>query len=468
MFEGLEYKKLPSELSRLDRQEPSRPLDTKWEEECLVEVSMDDYCAEQPPMLLSSIYGRMNVLVFAFPTNGAYDELPYIHFLEELICQLKGKDRLFILLIKGEYLLPENKKQLLKQLAEENGSQFELVELNHQQVVLDEWIRDEFLASTREENGQRCIYLLEPGNNSWGRNVPGLFVNKINQRALIPTIQFKYHRSLIGFEGGNVLVGERFLLIGAHKTEYHNLEKYGASYFGRHIIFLETEPIKAIGRWSNARLTSDNFYNTYKGYRKNQVLYHLDLFLTLGGKKGDQELIIIGRPEIGFDLDETAPDDVKELIGELIINTRNAIDQIRANLEYQLQDIDVSIEIHEVPLPLVYYDEIKDGKKRRQWTFVSYNNSLTEIFYDDKLIDPCVVKHIVLPSYGISSDYSDIIDNATGLPCANFKNLYKYDLESQLLWKGLGFQVTVLRRDFNPFAYRCGSLHCLSNCIERS
>lgn len=464
----LKRKILPLKLSELKDRRLQGILIPENENTDLDQVTEEVFLSSNPPLLLSSVYGKISVLILFFPTNGAYDRYPFVNLLRQLMSEIKGKNRLFLLTLESAHHLSKEDKEALECLAARNGNKFETLILNYNNLDLSLWVRDLFLPAIREENGKQYIYLLEPKDSGRNFGVVGHLTKELNKRIVLPDVEFKYHQSLISFDGGNVLKGDKFVLVGAHQTNYQNLKQYGELYFGKYIIYLETSPILEFTKWANTKRLIDGYYNEYNLYRDNQVLYHLDLFITLAGEQRGKQIIIVGNPVIGFDMNKGMSDGVKKLIKGLVLHTRKAIDEIIVSMKKQLHDYGILFEIHRNPMPLVYYD-YTDANNRdcRRWCFASYNNALLEVFYDDKALVPQLVKHVILPVYGISSDYRDLIDPISGFPCGNWTELYQYDLENIWKFEELGFQITTIDAHFHSFIYQSGALHCVTNCLKR-
>lgn len=237
---------------------------------------------------------------------------------------------------------------------------------------------------------------------------------------------------------------------------------------GKNIILLESKSTDLHLFWPECRSTSDGYCNKYEASAERQAVFHLDLFITLAGKnKEGQEILVIGEPVIGFSMTDDIPFDIKELIKDVITQTTRAIEETVFHLKRELRNLSIPFKIIRNRLPLTYYDELIDHQKTRYWCWASYNNCLVEHYYDNSGLDPRVVKNVIMPSYGINSDYSSKKCAETRELYGSWTDLHIYDLQNQWLWEDLGYEVTLMRQDYNPFIRRQGSLNCLTNCIER-
>lgn len=418
------------------------------------------------PRVVSSVYGRLKTIILFFPTNGAYSIYPYFEFVKELITQLKGKGRRF-LLVSEDNALSETQCHQLHLLAQKNGNAFYRIPILYHSRDLAPWAQDGFLSITYNVAGEDQIYLIEPSNITSNKNAAKELVGSLAQ-INIPNFNIKHSDSPIPFVGGNVLTGDNFILIGIHQSDRRMIQKFGKKWLGKNIIILESRSPAISISWPECKVTSDGVCNRYDATAKKQPLFHKDLFITIAGKnKKGQEVFVIGEPTIGFSLTNDIPADIKQLAKDIITQTKKAINEVISLLKKELLALNIPCKIVRNALPLTYYDEIVDHKKTRHWCWASYNNCLVEHYYDESGLDPQMVKNVIIPSYGINSDYSNKTCPQTGEPYGSWVELHRHDLENQWLWEDLGYKVTLMRQDFNPFIRRQGSLNCLTNCIER-
>lgn len=418
------------------------------------------------PKVCSSVYGRLRTVVLFFPTNGAYSFYPYFEFVEELILRLKGGRRRFLLI--AEYnMLSQEQCEILYTLARRSKHQFEYIPIAFHRSDLAPWAQDSFLSITYEKDGTRETYLVEPFNQSRNKNaakelVAFLRKNKIN------SFQLNYINSHFPFVGGNVLTTDCFTLIGINGTDEMVLQTYGKDWLGKNIILLQCKNTDLYNYWVKCEKTEDGYCNVYEGSAKGQAIFHLDIFITLAGKnKNNQEVLVIGEPQIGFGLTDEISNDIKELVRRMITETSKAINETIEIIEAKLVDLEVPFQIVRNPLPLTYYDEIKGDEKKRYWCWATYNNCLVEHYYSEEGLDPAIIKTIVMPSYGINSDYSSRKCKYTEQKYGSWTDLHIYDLQNRWIWESLGYDVILMQQDYNPFIKRQGSLNCLTNCIER-
>lgn len=250
----------------------------------------------------------------------------------------------------------------------------------------------------------------------------------------------------IYFQGGNILVGDDFFLIGADYPaetlrymgsvlvpgpgeqpaelirrlygEYLDPERR-LSYVG------STLPVP---QERTRRATIDGAEWTeilYAGNRPGtmQPIFHIDMFITLADRGADGRYrVLVGDPQaaadiLGIQTPEHAMaqtfDDIADGLG------RRGFDVLRN------------------PLPLAYLDD--PDHKTRSWYFATANNALVS----DGVV--------YLPTYGHGS----------------WPELATTDEANGQIWAGLGFQVVYLA-DFHPFAENLGAVHCIKKYLSRN
>lgn len=467
MKENLERKLLPRDPSNLKKKLGVKANSDQQKREKINALRLGPPGKE--PRVVSSVYGKIKTMVLFFPTNKGHTVYPYFKFIKELITELKGGGRVFILVLE-KHQLSKKKISDLSKSADKNGNCFYPVFIVYNDGNLEPWAQDSFLSITYKVNGSERVYLIEPNLGYKTCNIGYELVQGLKKLKVgVSSFELEHQFSPIPFVGGNVLVADRFVLIGIHGTNKRAIQKLGEEWLGRNIIVLESKSTNLYHYWTQCKMTSDGYCNKYEADVDKQALFHLDLFVTLGGKNEDgQELLVIGDPVVGFSLSDNMSDDIKKIVRQIIMETKKAINEIINQLRVSLRDLRIPFKIIRNPLPLTYYDEITSSSKRRYFSWASYNNCLVESYYTDKGIDAEIVKNIIMPSYGISSDYSSKLDDKTGLACGRWIELHRYDLQNKWIWEDiLGYKVLLMREDYNLFARRQGSLNCLTNTIER-
>jgi hypothetical protein len=250
------------------------------------------------------------------------------------------------------------------------------------------------------------------------------------------------------FQGGNVLVGDEFFLIGIDypirtlqqgivdvpggQSPGELLAELYRRFFdrGRPPVFVgATVPVPA-ERTRQIEVNGEPW--TESIYRGNAVgtrqpLFHIDMFISLAGRGEDGRYrVLVGDPR-----------EAAELLGEEL--RPEAMAEVFDNIARQLsRDFDVIRN----PLPLTFLDFPE--YRERLWYFATANNALVH--------RPAAGSPIAfLPSYGHGS----------------FEKLRATDDRNRQVWEGLGFEVRMLA-DFHYFAVNLGAVHCIKKYLGRA
>lgn len=256
--------------------------------------------------------------------------------------------------------------------------------------------------------------------------------------------------SPVWFEGGNILVGDGFYLVGADILDVWCRKHAGARGRGpsarsiakllaaewdshRRPVFIGVEKGLARrgltqfqyipGDWSWMERIDQSISQT--GSR--QPIFHIDMFLSLAGPGPDgKHRILVGDPALasrmlGTKLPPGAP--IK------------AFDEIARSLRAQ------GFTIIRNPLPLIYADD--PGAKLREWFYASSNNCLIERGTDGR-------NRVWLPQYGFGT----------------WSSLQVTDAANARIWNELGYDV-IGAGNFLPLANQLGSLNCIVKVLAR-
>jgi hypothetical protein len=300
------------------------------------------------------------------------------------------------------------------------------------------WAEDGYVVVL--DKGSGSTYFVEP--YSFPRYGDGLVANFVTNFTDIRDTQAPLY-----FQGGNVLVGDDFFLIGAdypaHSLDYIGrvlqppvgvtpeafVETMYRDYLDRerNLIYVgsglpvpaeQTRPITVNGKRWTETICSGNAKGT------TQPLFHIDMFITLIGRSNQKYKLLVGDPKMAFDvLGQTTPEHAMSPI----------FDDIAESLHGK------GFEVVRNPLPLAYMDDSRG--KNRSWYFATSNNAL---------VQNSPTKEVWLPTYG----YGD------------WTELAKTDDANKKIWADLGFVVHQLP-DFHPFAENLGAVHCIKKYLAR-
>ncbi|WP_266205105.1 hypothetical protein [Pontibacter kalidii] len=252
------------------------------------------------------------------------------------------------------------------------------------------------------------------------------------------------------FEGGNVLVGDDFFLLGANyavdtclhlseqllsdkglKLKKAITELYQQYLDKDRILYLVGSTLQLPAE-QKRRFTRNGEEWEELLYMRNkegsvQPVFHIDMFLTLAGRNENGKYrVLVGDPRMASDLLHNK---------YAALATPEAFDEIAALLTR------LKFEVIRNPLPLVYVDD--EQRRVRKWYYATYNNALVEVRSAQE-------RTVWLPSYGHG----------------NWPELQRTDEENKAIWEQLGFRV-ILLGDFHPFAAFAGSVHCIKKYVER-
>ncbi|HEX2274315.1 MAG TPA: hypothetical protein VHG90_10635, partial [Acidimicrobiales bacterium] len=306
------------------------------------------------------------------------------------------------------------------------------------------WAEDGYVAVTDVGTDPPRTFLVEPF--SFPRYGDGLIADLVAEATDVQATQAPLY-----FQGGNVLVGDDFMVVGA-------------DYLTRTLETWQQSAPVLIGDGSPAKRAQELFVKTFDARRRLhflglarpipeellaprrfrrdgewwtedvgagagslQPIFHIDMFLSLAGRNPEsgRYRVLVGSPASAAELlEERLPDHALAL----------AFDEIARRLKR------LGFEVVRTPLPRVYVDY--PDERLRQWYFATSNNCLVEITESSR--------RVWLPTYGHGP----------------WTALRATDEANKRIWEGLGFDVVQLG-DFHYFAQNLGSLHCIKKYLER-
>jgi hypothetical protein len=259
-------------------------------------------------------------------------------------------------------------------------------------------------------------------------------------------------QSPLFFQGGNVLIGDDFVLIGVDYL-FETLDTFlryrpvlgmpddpgEAQLFivdlfrqtfdpNRDLYFagtrlgvpkVEKRPVIIDGeQWTEV---------FHAGTGHHQPIFHIDMFVSLAGRSpSGRYRLLVGSPALADDV--LGRPQLPHALSEIF-------DDVARQLEAQ------GFEIVRNPLPLTNVDD--PVLKERSWYFATSNNCLVQI-------DDVTGNHVWLPTYGHGA----------------WSDLTVTDEANRAVWEELGFTVHQLA-DFNVFAQNLGSVHCIKKYLRR-
>ncbi|MFD2247348.1 hypothetical protein [Pontibacter ruber] len=388
------------------------------------------------PSLVPSADGTLEGILFSLPAYAMEGEdNPLWKVYQDLLLKLPSHTQLYM-------LVHEPVADKLEQWLQEN----KLIDRAHLHRVptvynMFIWAEDSFEVVQDKANGKR--YMVQPHSH---RRIFDDYISRLTARAF----ELERLKVPLYYEGGNILIGDDFFLMGADYAVDTLLDLNGVQ--GS---LLETSALDALTRLYKKYLDKDrklyfigssliipserNRTFTHDGqewtetiYTKNgegtvQPMFHIDKFITLAGRnKAGKYQVLVGDTRMADELLGTSTarlsmydvfDDIAELLSGL------------------------GFEVYRNPLPITYVDD--EEERVRKWYFATSNNAVVEIRNKQE-------KTVWLPTYG-HGDWED---------------LKKTDDENKRIWEELGFKVVQLE-DFHPFVENSGALHCIKKYLKR-
>lgn len=298
------------------------------------------------------------------------------------------------------------------------------------------WAQDAFLVRTCE--GAASHVLVTPA--SFERHRDADILRVVAAEVGAPVVE-----APLRFQGGNVLVGDDFWLVGAdalHHTvaDGHARDPAGAAatFAGvleatrtLHVVGVDsvlpaaaTRPMAAPGRAAGSPWEEQIRSGTQAA--SLQPVFDLDTFVALAGRADDGAYrLLVGDPRLAASLlGRALPDHA----------AADAFDEVAERL------VACGFRVVRNPLPLVHDDD--PVLRKRRWYFATSNNVITEIEGGHR--------RVWLPTYG-----DDV-----------HPELAETDRRNADIWRDLGFEVVPLP-SFHVFARGLGAAHCICKCLAR-
>lgn len=405
---------------------------------------------------LSSVYGKIDALILAFPgsrVNSPVDLAQVMQRYSGIWEALDDRVRFYIYAnhqdqgLQQLVSMRDNAKQPLTAreldhfIHHPEAELFPMVpirtsEASEQPPVYQEFVQDAFVVM-RSFNFE--TFLLEPENEPSPRN-------RFIADDIADQTKAKLAKSRYTFEGGNMLFGNDYGVIGPDTLRQNLNLKEGEDEAERmEALRKEMEEAFQLKRLVvpevgfNELAASSHTVRWGKGW---QALYHLDLYLTLGGRHPfrDEELIYVGDLVPYFN--PQTPHSVRSRIDQ-----RKEFDVLKDLLDKTAQFfVDYSNsssrgpKFHVVRVPLIWENIPGDFPRLR-----SYNNCLVQYAYGKRTF--------FLPTY---EDHAEMLQ----APRSHERRVADY-FSSYNSW------VKWVSGEFMELADQAASLHCIVKVLER-
>jgi hypothetical protein len=393
----------------------------------------------EQPRIVSSAHGAIRHLLLCYPSYAGGDDV-YRDVFVDLFRQLPESVELTVVAHSSVVAELEQAAD-----AERPRSQTTIVEApNYLRYTV--WAEDPYVVVEDAGSEAPRRFLVEPF--TFPRVGDSVIADLVAEASDLQSLQ-----SPLFFQGGNVLIGDDFVLIGVDYLfetldtflRYHPVlglpedrgetQDFIVDLFrqtfdrDRQILFAgtrlrvpatETRPLRIDGEeWTEV---------LYAGTGHHQPIFHIDMFVSLTGRsESGRYRLLVGSPAAADRLLDrpSVPHGLNEMF-----------DDVARQLEAQ------GFEVARNPLPLTFVDD--PDAKERFWYFATSNNCLVQI-------DEAEGSHVWLPTYGHGA----------------WSDLAVTDEANRAIWEELGFAVHQLA-DFNVFAQNLGSVHCIKKYLARS
>jgi hypothetical protein len=390
------------------------------------------------PRIVSSAHGALRHLLLCYPSYAGGEDV-YRDVFADLFRQLPSTVELTILAHPS--VVADLQSMLDTARPGESATIVEAPDYLHFSV----WAEDPYVVvdDVGSESGQ--TFLVEPF--TFPRYGDAAIADLVAEATPVQSTQ-----SPLYFQGGNILTGDDFILIGVDylletwdtfvrytpvvdlPTSQSEILPFVTNLFrksfdpDRELLFAATRLQVPARREEPFTMNGEKWTQVlYAGTGTHQPVFHIDMFITLTGRSpSGRYRVLVG-----------SPTEAARILGEPALD--HAMGPIFDDVARQLVAQD--FEVIRNPLPLTYVDD--PDSRRRTWYFATSNNCLVQV--DDRSGN-----HVWLPTYG-HGPWADL--RAT-------------DEANKQAWEQLGFTVHQLA-DFHVFAQSLGSVHCIKKYLAR-
>ncbi len=420
------------------------------------------------PTLVSSFAGRIDALLLMMPDYlfepGADDGNAYRSLLAALPTGTK-------FIVVHHESIADRVRDLIAQHGHEGNSRLVPVTWT---LLFSDWAQDPFVGISGGNDGR--MHLLKP--YEFIRQADHIVAELVERDS-----DLSVELAPVIFEGGNCLVGDDYWLWGI--DDYQRSEELINEDWSpvRGSIddligeFLESEKTLHLVQTASeipespvvARKEGDSYFldYAYTAVGTRQPVFHIDMFITLGGREDGRRRILVGSPALAAEL-TGGPHDLYGL--------QAALDDVANRLS------EADFDVIRNPLPMVHYEgepsqlshlvsnvrsDGEDDNERRQYENVirglralgARNRTMVmPRHWYHATANNCLVQEsarhgnrVYIPTYG-HGDYAE---------------LAVIDQYMEELWRDkLGFTPFMLG-NFHAHAQRQGSVHCMTKYLSR-
>lgn len=424
----------------------------------------------QQPSLVSSFSGRIERILFAWPTFAVTDPTLADAYRSVIGALRRGTE---FVIVHHEGSQPA----IASWFSAAGHPEESLIWVPLPAYVrFTDWAEDAYVSLTDSADGTH--YLMEPWE--FLRAGDALIADAVEEHG-----DSRASQAPLIFQGGNCLIGEGVWLLG---KDYFadSLDLVGredppirmpsdtdrASFVrrlferyvdgGRRLVLIGTDRLIPVPDMVGLRDGEDYFLDLAgDGVGSFQPIFHIDMFITLlGPGDGGRPRAMVGSPELAdrmlgtyspWALGSVYDGVAASLEGEGFEVIRNPlVHQPRSGERLTVAELRArSQQAGNEALGPAVDDLVAAGASAddvvtiRSWHHITWNNCLVED-------SPQEGRHVYLPTFGH----------------APYEHLAAIDAHMRQLWESLGYEVHPLG-DFNPFAERQGVVHCIKKYLRR-
>jgi len=410
------------------------------------------------PRLVSSSEGPLTQILFTIPVGNTSGE--FADIFNKLFETLPATTALVCLVNTS------SKSDVERWLSLHNREQNSTVIESPNHVGFSIWAQDAYAVSVTATNE---TYFIEP--LSFLRYADAVISDYVSNATGLKNFQTPLY-----FQGGNILVGDDFWLIGLDYPEKT------LGYVENAIIPNPGELPEQLVRRLYTEYLDHNRQLTYVGstvpvpseqlvlVRENgqyyidhvfqgnqegtaQPLFHIDMFLTLAGRDAANKYqVFVGDPSLAPppaspNWNSYAMQNVYDSVARSLQNAGMSVIRNPLPLTFFSKQIQVS-QLNDPTDPQLYaiYQQLTQAGVTqvalRSWYFATANNALVQVAHNDK--------RVWLPTYGHGT----------------YSYLAESDAANKRIWERLGFTVTLLP-SFHRLARGLGAVHCIQKYLAR-
>ena len=337
------------------------------------------------PRIVSTAHGSIDHLLLSYP-RYVRGELSYEAVYADLLSKLAPSTEVTI------FAHPQVEADLRRVIDDTRPGATTNVVVAPDFLNFTVWAEDPYVVVRDTDPSSDATFLVEPF--TFNRSGDALIAERVAQAS-----PFQSTQSPLYFQGGNVLIGDDFVLLGVDYL-FNTLETFRSS--GAVSVPAGTEPFDFITGLFGRTFGEDRrllFPGTrlpvpqqeegaieidgqswaerrYIGTGVRQPIFHIDMFISLAGRAPDGRYrLLVG-----------SPGEADRILGRPASTyaMHEVFDDVAARLSAE------RFEVIRNPLPLTYVDDPE--ARVREWYFATSNNCLVEIHGDSR--------RVWLPTYG--------------------------------------------------------------------